>query len=174
MRFFLPCSTTVPNFKTIRGGPWKNIQKFVELTWNDPKLDQFGQVLKSAMLVYLSVELPIWGITLQKLHVDIIIMYVFCLNENQCKKKLEKIKITIIKNIFVIPIAGKVSRYIDASMNRTTPSRRWVLRNTGPGVYRLDSITKAKRYKVKGFGGHQDFRKKLHLNGPLRVMRHLK
>ena len=36
MSFFLPCSTTVPNFKTIRGGPWKNIQKFVELTWNDP------------------------------------------------------------------------------------------------------------------------------------------
>ena len=33
---FFPCSTTVPNFKTIRGGPWKNIQKFVELTWNDP------------------------------------------------------------------------------------------------------------------------------------------
>ena len=26
--------------------------------YNDTKLDQFGQVLKSAMLVYLSVELP--------------------------------------------------------------------------------------------------------------------
>ena len=34
--FFLRCSTTVPNFKTIRGGPWKNIKKIVELTWNDP------------------------------------------------------------------------------------------------------------------------------------------
>ena len=28
--------------------------------YNDTKLDQFGQVLKSAMLVYLSVELPIY------------------------------------------------------------------------------------------------------------------
>ena len=36
MSFCLPCSTTVPTFKTIRGDPWKNIQKFVELTWNDP------------------------------------------------------------------------------------------------------------------------------------------
>ena len=26
--------------------------------YNDTKLDQFGQVLKSAMLVYLSMELP--------------------------------------------------------------------------------------------------------------------
>ena len=28
--------------------------------YNDTNLDQFGQVLKSAMLVYLSVELPYW------------------------------------------------------------------------------------------------------------------
>ena len=31
-------------------------------------------------------------------------------------------KIVIIKNNIVIRIAGKVSRYIDASMNRATPS----------------------------------------------------
>ena len=26
----------MPNFKIIGGGPWKNGQKSVDLTWNDP------------------------------------------------------------------------------------------------------------------------------------------
>ena len=26
----------MPNFKTIGGGPWKNCQKSVDVTWNDP------------------------------------------------------------------------------------------------------------------------------------------
>ena len=55
---------------------------------------------------------------LQKSHVDII-MSLFCLNENHCGKKK---KIVIVKNNIAIRIAGKVSRYIDASMNRATPS----------------------------------------------------
>ena len=54
---------------------------------------------------------------MQKLHVDII-MYLFCLNENHCEKNN---KIVIVKNNIAIRIAGKVSRYIDASMNRATP-----------------------------------------------------
>ena len=37
------------------------------------------------------------------------------------KKKIRK-KIVIKKNNIAIRIAGKVSRYIDASMNRATPS----------------------------------------------------
>ena len=56
---------------------------------------------------------------MQKSHVDII-MYLFCLNENYCPKK--KKKIVIVKNNIAIRIAGKVSRYIDASMNRATPN----------------------------------------------------
>ena len=63
---------------------------------------------------------------MQKLHVDII-MYLFCLNGNHCgtKKinlKKKKKKIAIVKNNIAICIAGKVSRYIDASMNRATPN----------------------------------------------------
>ena len=60
---------------------------------------------------------------MQKSHVDII-MSLFCLNENHCGKtklKRKKKKIVIIKNNIAICIAGKVSRYIDASMNRATP-----------------------------------------------------
>ena len=38
------------------------------------------------------------------------------------KKLLTKLKIVIVKNNIAIRIAGKVSRYIDASMNRATPS----------------------------------------------------
>ena len=37
------------------------------------------------------------------------------------KKNLKKKKIVIVKNNIAIRIAGKVSRYIDASMNRATP-----------------------------------------------------
>ena len=37
--------------------------------------------------------------------------------------KIKKIKIAIVKNNIAIRIAGKVSRYIDASMNRATPTR---------------------------------------------------
>ena len=63
---------------------------------------------------------------MQKSHVDII-MYLFCLNENNCGGKKIKIKnqkkIVIVKNNIAIRIAGKVSRYIDASMNRATPMR---------------------------------------------------
>ena len=60
---------------------------------------------------------------MQKSHVDII-MSLFCLNENHCGKKkiIKKKKIAIVKNNIAIRIAGKVSRYIDASMNRATPS----------------------------------------------------
>ena len=64
---------------------------------------------------------------MQKSHVDII-MYLFCLNENNCGEKnnnnktKKKKKIVIVKNNIAIRIAGKVSRYIDASMNRATPS----------------------------------------------------
>ena len=57
---------------------------------------------------------------MQKSHVDII-MYLFCLNENNCGGK--KKKIVIVKNNIAIRIAGKVSRYIDASMYRVTPTR---------------------------------------------------
>ena len=39
-------------------------------------------------------------------------------------KKKKKKKIAIVTNNIAIRIAGKVSRYIDASMNRVTPSRR--------------------------------------------------
>ena len=41
-------------------------------------------------------------------------MYIY----NYIKKK----KIMIVKNNIAIRIAGKVSRYIDASMNRATPT----------------------------------------------------
>ena len=37
-------------------------------------------------------------------------------------EKREKKKIAIVKNNIAIRVAGKVSRYIDASMNRATPS----------------------------------------------------
>ena len=37
-------------------------------------------------------------------------------------KKIIIIKIAIVKNNIAIRIAGKVSRYIDASMNRATPT----------------------------------------------------
>ena len=61
---------------------------------------------------------------MQKSHVDII-MYLFCLNENNCGEKIikkkKKKKIVIVKNNIAIRIAGKVLRYIDASMNRATP-----------------------------------------------------
>ena len=73
---------------------------------------------------------------MQKSHVDSI-MYLFCLNENHCgkKKKKKKLKfkkkkrkkIVIVKNNIAIRIAGKVSRYIDASMNRATPGSRYLL-----------------------------------------------
>ena len=40
-------------------------------------------------------------------------------------KKIKKNKkIVIVKNNIAIRIAGKVSRYIDASMNRATPTRQ--------------------------------------------------
>ena len=47
------------------------------------------------------------------------------------KKEEEKKKIVIVKNNIAIHIAGKVSRYIDASMNRATPTNllntsKWV------------------------------------------------
>ena len=29
----------MPNFKRIGGGPWKNGQKSVDLTWNDPEVN---------------------------------------------------------------------------------------------------------------------------------------
>ena len=67
---------------------------------------------------------------MQKSHVDII-MYLFCLNENHCTKKIIVIK----KNNFTIRIAGKVPQYIDASMNRATPSKQpqpectWITRD---------------------------------------------
>ena len=57
-------------------------------------------------------------------------MYLYCLNKNHCgKKKLPKFfffkkkqkKNVIVKNNIAIHIAGKVSRYIDAPMNRATP-----------------------------------------------------
>ena len=64
---------------------------------------------------------------MQKSHIDII-MFLFCLNENHCGKKkniyiyIKKKKIVIVKNNIAIRIAGKLSRYIDASMNRATPN----------------------------------------------------
>ena len=75
---------------------------------------------------------------MQKSHVDII-MSLFCPNENHCGKKKYKIKKKKkknnnkkkrkkrkknrdCKNNIAIRIVGKVSRYIDASMNRATPS----------------------------------------------------
>ena len=64
---------------------------------------------------------------MQKSHVDII-MYLFCLNENHCGKKKKK-KIVIVKNNIAIRIAGKVSRYIDASMNHATPNTKAVAQN---------------------------------------------
>ena len=42
--------------------------------------------------------------------------------EKNKKKKKAKKKIVIIKNNIAIRIAGKVSRYIDALMNRATPT----------------------------------------------------
>ena len=45
------------------------------------------------------------------------------IHTNLTKIKNSK-KIAIVKNNIAIRIAGKVSRYIDASMNRATPSRR--------------------------------------------------
>ena len=66
---------------------------------------------------------------MQKSHVDII-MSLCWPNENHCgkkkKKKLKKKKIVVVKNNIVIRIAGKVSRYIDASMNRATPNKNEV------------------------------------------------
>ena len=38
------------------------------------------------------------------------------------KNNKKKKKIAIVKNNIAIRIAGKVSRYIDASMNRATPT----------------------------------------------------
>ena len=38
------------------------------------------------------------------------------------KKKKKNKKIAIVKNNIAIRTAGKVSRYIDASMNRATPT----------------------------------------------------
>ena len=43
--------------------------------------------------------------------------------KNTPKKK----KIVIVKNNIAIRIAGKVSRYIDASMNRATPIISWYM-----------------------------------------------
>ena len=60
---------------------------------------------------------------MQKLRVDII-MSLFCLNENNCKKKKKKKKIVIVKSNIAIRIAGKVSRYIDASINRATATNQ--------------------------------------------------
>ena len=60
---------------------------------------------------------------MQKSHVDII-MSLFCLNENNCVEKngeKNQKKIVIVKNNIAIRIGGKVSQYIDASMNRATP-----------------------------------------------------
>ena len=55
----------MPNFKRIRGGPWKNGQKSVDLTWNDPFFVQgskqkfgfmyFGRFLLCALAALLSV-----------------------------------------------------------------------------------------------------------------------
>ena len=39
--------------------------------------------------------------------------------------KKKKKKIVIVKNNIAIRIAGKVSRYIDASMNRATPTVKY-------------------------------------------------
>ena len=56
-------------------------------------------------------------------------MYIFCLNENYCKKNW------IINNNIAIRIAGKVSRYIDASMNRATPTNvGFVQGGSGPNA----------------------------------------
>ena len=47
--------------------------------------------------------------------------------EKKIKKTKKKKKyIAIIKNYITIRIAGKVSRYIDASMNRATPRNRYI------------------------------------------------
>ena len=54
-------------------------------------------------------------------------MSLFCPNENHCgiTKFLKKSKkIAIVKNNIAMRIAGKVSRYVDASMNRATPTNR--------------------------------------------------
>ena len=55
---------------------------------------------------------------MQNLHVDIIM----CLSA-EMKIIVQKKKIVIIKKNIAIRIAGKVSRYIDASMNRATPNQ---------------------------------------------------
>ena len=58
-------------------------------------------------------------------------MKIIMAKKNQKKKK--KKKIVIVKNniaIRAIRIAGKVSRYIDASMNRATPSDNLLLKST--------------------------------------------
>ena len=60
---------------------------------------------------------------MQKSYVDII-MYLFCLNENHCRKKKKN---AVVKSNIAIRIAGKVSRYIETSMNRAARV-----------VYRLD------------------------------------
>ena len=77
---------------------------------------------------------------MQRSHVDII-MYLFCLNENQCgkikilQKNLKKKKIVIIKNNIAIRIAGKVSRYIDESCHPYyTPARGQLCVNTTVSV----------------------------------------
>ena len=48
------------------------------------------------------------------------------------KKSKKKKKIAIVKNNIAIRIAGEVSRYIDASMNRATPSHNHGLRISRP------------------------------------------
>ena len=45
--------------------------------------------------------------------------------EKKQKHFLIKKLIVIVKNNIAIRIAGKVSRYNDASMNRATPSQHW-------------------------------------------------
>ena len=57
--------------------------------------------------------------------------------KNKKTKKLKK-KIAIVKNNIAIRIAGKVSRYIDASMNRATPSRDHPRRSRCSGEVRQD------------------------------------
>ena len=40
----------MPNFKRIGGGPWKNVQKSDDLTWNDPFVIPAGQLLLNWMI----------------------------------------------------------------------------------------------------------------------------
>ena len=48
-------------------------------------------------------------------------MKIIVAKNKKIKNKI-KIKIVIVKNNIAIRVAGKVSRYIDASMNRATPN----------------------------------------------------